>query len=330
MSKIKLGIIGTGLAAKKLHWPALKKLNDLFEIKMVCNHTEPKAKEFAMLAGNIPYVLDYHELMSHKNIEAVSIILPIHLNYPVTRDALKSGKHVMVEKPLAANLHQGKNMLALDKKYPHVKMVAENFRYRNTFKRVTALMEEGQAGKIHAAVWNVFHHVEGEINPYAKTEWRIKHQYPGGFITDGGVHYIAAIRELFGEITDGYAWTASINPGIGTPDSMSFQFRTDRNVSGLLNLFFTTGGIEENRLVILGDRGSVITENNRIILKKINHDDLVEETDDGGGYMGEYLNFYEAIRHGELVDSSFEKAYIDLKIILSALKSAENKRRIRA
>jgi predicted dehydrogenase len=49
MKPVKLGIIGCGIAAKDLHWPALKELSDLFEIIVVCNHSEPKAKEFSQM-----------------------------------------------------------------------------------------------------------------------------------------------------------------------------------------------------------------------------------------------------------------------------------------
>ena len=120
MEPVKIGIIGCGIAARKLHWPALQKVSDKFIIKMVCNHTEPKAKSYARLVGDVPYVLDYHEMLINKDIEAILIILPIHLNYRVTLDCLKSGKHVLVEKPLAANLDEGRKMLLFKKLYKKV------------------------------------------------------------------------------------------------------------------------------------------------------------------------------------------------------------------
>ena len=89
--KIKLGIIGTGLAAKTLDLPALKRLSNKFEITTVCNHTEKKAKEFSELIGGVKYYLDYRELLKDENVEAVDITLPIDLNYKVTVDSLKSG-----------------------------------------------------------------------------------------------------------------------------------------------------------------------------------------------------------------------------------------------
>lgn len=83
MRKVKLGIIGTGLAAKNLLLPALQKLKNKFEIVAVCNHTEKKAKEFSKLVGGVPVYNDYQELLKRDDVEAVDITLPIHLNYKV-------------------------------------------------------------------------------------------------------------------------------------------------------------------------------------------------------------------------------------------------------
>jgi len=78
-------------------------LSACFTITMVCNHTAPKAESFARMVGDVPYVLDYQEILQHPEVEAVDIVLPIPLNYQVTMDALNAGKHVIVEKPLAAH-----------------------------------------------------------------------------------------------------------------------------------------------------------------------------------------------------------------------------------
>lgn len=323
MNRAKLGIIGCGIAARELHLPALQKLTDKFEITIVCNHTEPKAKSFAELAGGVSYVLDYHDLLNRSDVEAVDIVLPIHLNYQVTRDALEAGKHVIVEKPLAANLSEANEMLTFESRFPQVKMVAENFRYRTTFHRVKAMLEAGEIGKPYSVFWNVFYYVDLQ-SKYARTQWRIHHQYPGGFITDGGVHNMAVIRYLFGEITSGCAFTKSINPGIGKLDTMSFQFSTESGVDGVFNVFFSSNGYSENRIIILGHEGSLVIENNNITIKKQGKLDQVETVDDDGGYQGQFEDFYEAIRAGKPVKSSFSEAYQDFAAILKALESAES------
>ncbi len=324
---VKLGIIGCGIAARELHLPALQKLKDKFEITVVCNHTEPKAKSFAEMLGGVDYVLDYHDLLRRNDVEAVDIVLPIHLNYPATKDALNAGKHVIVEKPLAANLNQAKEMLEFEKKFSQVMMVAENFRYRQTFNHLKTRLDRQEIGQPYAAIWNVFYHVDTS-NKYARTQWRIDHQYPGGFITDGGVHNIAALRFLFGELVSGNGFVKSVNPQIGELDTFSFQFKTIMNVNGVFNVFFSSNGYSEDRIIILGNNGSFIVENNTIILKRTGQADQQEQIEDDGGYFNEFAEFYEAIRNGKQVFSSFQQAYRDLEIILKALDAAEKELKI--
>lgn len=320
MSKIRLGIIGCGIAAKKLHWPALQQLEDHFEITAVCNHTEPKAKEFAEMVGGVPYFLDYRQLLKRREVEAAIILLPIPLNYPVTKQALSAGKHVMVEKPLAKNLAEAKKMLQLDRNYDRITMVAENFRYRQTFYKMQELIQYGRIGKVHSVSWNVCSLVN-EKNPYAQTQWRINHQYPGGFITDGGVHQIAALRFLFGEILSGSAMINSVNPVIGEMDHLNFHFKTDRKINGCLNLNYAAHGYSENKLVVFGERGTLVTEDNVITIKADEKEDEQITVEDDGGYKGQYEDFYQSIRRGSPVVSTFEEGYRDLKTILTAINS---------
>ncbi|MCF8240360.1 MAG: Gfo/Idh/MocA family oxidoreductase [Melioribacteraceae bacterium] len=329
MKKINLGIIGTGIAARNLHLPALQKLKSKFNIKAVCNHTEKKAKEFSHIAGEVPYTLDYKDILADPSIDAVDIILPLDLNYKVTRDALKAGKHVIVEKPLAANMKEANLMLDLKEKYKDsIVMVAENFRYRKVFEKAKKHIENGLIGSPYSVIWNVFYFITAD-NEYAKTKWRKNHKYPGGFLTDAGVHNIAAIRYLLGDINSCFAFTKSINKKIGSHDTMSVQFDMNNNISGLYNLYFSVNGNWNDQLLIFGEKGTIEILMNKLIVKRDGKKDKVEEWNDDHGYYAELLNFYNAIRNGETIVSSVEEAYKDLKVVLGALRSAEQKRIIK-
>jgi predicted dehydrogenase len=319
MRKVKLGIIGCGLAARELHLPALEKLSDRFEITALCNHTEKKAMGLSKLLGGVPYVLDYKELLSRQDVEAVDIALPINLNCRVTEDALKAGKHVLVEKPIAANAAEARKMLHFPQKYKLVMMVAENFRYRLVYSRVKELIKNGTIGKPYAAMWNVYYLVTEE-GKYAKIKWRRHHSYEGGFMTDAGVHNVAALRYLFGEISEAKAFTKSINPKIGHPDTMSIQFLTSKGINGVFNLFFSVNGYWENKLLIFGKKGSIVVEENKITIKENDKKDIQEIAEDDSGYCEEFIDFYNAITKNRKVRSTFEKAVKDLNVILKALK----------
>jgi predicted dehydrogenase len=325
--KIKLGIIGTGIAARELHLPPLQNLKDKFEVVMVCNHTEPKAKEFSELAGGVPYVLDYHELLKNPKVEAVDIILPIELNYAVTKDSLEAGKHVIVEKPIAANLHEAELMLELAGKYKQVMMVAENYRYNPVFKRIAQMIHDGTIGEPYSVFWDQFT-VTDDSNKYARTKWRINHKYPGGFVTDAGIHNIAVLHDLFGGFKSGIAFSRSVNPAIGKMDSMSFQFVFESGVNGIFNTYFSAQGMNESRLMILGNKGTLVMVENVVTLKRQGKEDVREEIETEKGYQHQFEDFYDCIVNGKEPISTFKKAYKDFRAILSAIDSAKNWERL--
>ncbi len=327
MRRLRLGIIGCGIAARKLHLPALRALEERFEIVAVCNHTRPKAVSFSRLAGGVPFDLDYRRLLQRPDVEAVDVVLPIELNFSVTRDALEAGKHVILEKPIAANLHEGKEMLTFGRRYRSVMMVAENCRYQPLFLRLDALLASGAIGRPYAAVWQIFHRISPD-SPYARTSWRIHHRYPGGFITDSGVHNMAVLRLLFGDFRWVSAWTHCVNPAIGRLDTLEMQFATKSGVGGALHLYLSVSGHSMHRITIFGPRGTIVAEDNTITLQREGRKPAVERTSIEGGYIGEFSDFHRAATRGTPVRSSFREGYRDLEAILAALQSAQSGRRI--
>ena len=135
--RIRLGIIGTGIAARELHWPALQKLSSLYEIVAVCNHNIEKAHSFARLIGGTPTVTaQYRELLQMPQVEAVDLTLPIILNAVAASDALHASKHVIVEKPIAATADAGRALVTEALAHPGlVFLVAENVRYERCLPR---------------------------------------------------------------------------------------------------------------------------------------------------------------------------------------------------
>ena len=321
MAPVKLGIIGTGLAAQGLHLPALKKLKDKFTIAVVCNHTEDKAREFGKLAGKVPYVLDYRRVLEDPAVEAVLIALPIHLNYQAAKDSLAAGKHLLLEKPLAANLAEARSLVDFAAACSPVAMVAENYRFGRPFQEVKRLLDQGEAGRPYAVFCNSFSFMDRD-NKYAKTAWRINHQYPGGFVTDGGVHYIAALRHWFGPIIPRSAVTQQTNPAIGKIDSLSLQFTASGGVSGIFNTYYSVNGYAERKFLILGTAGTIILEGNKLTLKRQGKKDQERIVKDDGGFQAEWEDFYGAIREGKKTLYPFSEGYADLEVIMKALELA--------
>lgn len=107
-------------------------------------------------------------------------------------------------------------------------------------------------------------------------------------------------------------------------DSFSFQFATNKNVHGVLNIFRSANGYSRNQLLILGTEGSIVAESaKKIIIKKhekIDHEESLEDD----SYRKEFDDFYQAIRTGIKPVSSFLKAFGDLQILINAFDSERN------
>jgi predicted dehydrogenase len=327
MEPVRLGIIGCGIAARELHWPALKDMKDRFRITVVCNRTEPKAAWFSELIGGVPYVMDYREVLARDDVDAVSVILPFELNRQVTEDAVAAGKHAMLEKPLASTLDDARALVRLGKETTLTLMVAENFRYRRLYLRTREHLESGSIGGAYAAIWNFATDVASGANlQYLGTKWRLDSgMYPGGFIVDGGVHITAVIHDLFGEIAFVTAMTSGVNPDAGPVDTMTTNFVTKKGVMGTIHQFYSSKGLRANTLTIHGDRGTIVVDNNAstIALYRPDAEPVSESVDAERGYVGEYDNFYRAIRFGEPVVSTLEKAYRDFLVLMRALDAGE-------
>ena len=263
-------------------------------------------------------------------IDAVAIILPVELNLLVCEDAAKAGKHIMVEKPLAENLSSASKLLEIEKKHPKLMMmVAENFRYRAVYDALADALENGMIGRPYYVEWKCWQQIDPKTNAYAGTHWRIEHKYEGGFVTDAGVHHVAALREIFGDLKWVGSTKASINPAIGRTDTLVFLFNTSGSkeiapVSGILNWGFSVNGKKEFIIQVLGSKGmAIVTDDTLTILGK-NEDDLKfsQSYPDDGGYLKEYEDFIDCIRHHKRPRSTFQQAYKDLETILTALKRA--------
>src|SRR3954462_10682450 len=127
--KVRLGIIGTGVAARQLYWPAFQKLGNRIELVACANRTRAKSEGFARLAG-IPIVLDTaEEVIASDEVEAVLISLPIDLQPKYVLAALRAGKAVLSEKPIAASVDAGQKLLKAAARFEAPWLVGENYAF---------------------------------------------------------------------------------------------------------------------------------------------------------------------------------------------------------
>lgn len=321
--RIRLGIIGTGIAARDLHWPPLHRQSDHFEIVAVCNHTRPKAEAFAQLTGQDPRITtDYHDLLAAPDIEAVDIVLPIALNAPVAIDALRGGKHVIVEKPIAGDVVSGEAVVAEAHRRPEqILLVAENMRYEPRIRRAREVLDAGRIGRVVMLHADVLSPLDPE-NPYTQTAWRQQPEHLGGYLSDGGVHQVAVLQMLAGPVTTVQGLVTSFHSGEDVPDTMLANLRFATGAVGHLTYATDVHRREQSPVRVYGTEGTLEIHEDRIVLS---NGDGEQEIPCAGGPTGldqEFADFYTCVTTGKRPDVAPEDALRDLEVIDAAIRSS--------
>jgi len=150
LRKIRIGIIGTGGIGRGAHMPAFKRVEGV-EIVAVCDKNRASAERAAQ-EFEVPRVFTRpRDLLKMEEIDAVSICTPNAYHAPLTIDALKAGKHVIVEKPMAMTAAEGRAMVETARRTRKKLMVCLNNRFRPEAQALKAFIQAGKLGKIYFA-----------------------------------------------------------------------------------------------------------------------------------------------------------------------------------
>lgn len=132
------------------------------------------------------------EALSDREIEAVDICLPTHLHAPVALEALRAGKHVLVEKPMALNGEQADEMLAAAAQAGRVLMVAQVLRFMPEYEALDDVVRAGRIGPVYSAFFR-----RRTATP-TWAAWEFDSSKNGGGVFDLLVHDVDFALHLFG------------------------------------------------------------------------------------------------------------------------------------
>lgn len=200
MKTIKIGIIGWGFMGRT-HAHALRAMPLFYpgagfraEIAGICSRRLEKAREAAKEL-NVPYYTDdYRQLLAREEIDAVSVCTPNALHEEIALAALKAGKHLYIDKPLA-DTAQGARRIAdqAEKSGVFTRMVFNN-RYLPVTLRARELVDQGRIGRVLSFEGRYLH--SGSIDPNKPIGW--KQTLQGGVLLDLGSHVLDLITWLCG------------------------------------------------------------------------------------------------------------------------------------
>lgn len=194
---LRLGIIGAGGWVRQAYIPALQRCRDIV-LTALCSRRKWRVEELARAHGVPNIFTRYSDLLGLAEVDAVAVVTPNHLHHPVTMDALRAGKHVLCEKPLAMNVARAEEMYALAKRLKLCHATAFTWRFAPAALHIKQLIEQGYVGQVLQANFTWF-----MGSPDAPLTWKfLRNQAGTGCLGNVGSHLIDWARWLVGEIAE--------------------------------------------------------------------------------------------------------------------------------
>ncbi|GEM_PF-2687839 len=188
---IKFGLVGYGTIAP-FYLKAIEK-NPNTLLLAVCDTDESKKAEIEKKGFH--YLRDYKELISNEDIDAIIIAAPNYLHSKITIAALKAGKHVICEKPMATNAKDASEMVKTAKKEKKALFVAFHCRFNEQVLKMKSKNKD-IVGFRAVNFENILDHCNSN-NPW----YLNKKLSGGGCIIDNGINFIDVLYEFIQPLT---------------------------------------------------------------------------------------------------------------------------------
>lgn len=304
----------------------LKALNETdFEIYIY--ERKPKIAEELIKKYKILENFETYDALLSSDVEAVDLVLPHDLHEEFTVKALRSGKNVIVEKPISTDLKSAMKMVSEAEKQNRYLMVAEQYHFDPTVRAIKKAMDSGIIGKpLHAII--------RDQRSVKQKGWRLSaSSMGGGSLIDGGVHYLDVAVSLFGELSVVSSTATRGNSGIEGNDTYSAILK---NNSDLTCTFFYSWSYMDPPIVpsieVMGDRGSIYEKPESRSIKQsegkwtpfgdivIDGKDVPVQYEDI--FINEFREFEHSIYSGEKPYFLSSYAMEDLRLALEIEKKA--------
>ena len=244
---MRFGLIGAG-AIGKIRADALK-LSDVCELVAVSDLDEARARGVAPGAQFYP---DAHDLIEAANVDAIIISTPPSLHESLAIAAASAGKHVLVEKPMAATSDACERMIIAAKAAGTLLTVGYNHRYFEALKLVRDVVRSGEIGSLSHVRAYTGHSGLAEF----KAEWMYdKNMMGGGALMDNGTHLIDLVRYIIGDPTEVFGFATNKVWKLGVEDEGIALLRTPEGTTASIEASWHEWRGYRFHIEAYGDRG---------------------------------------------------------------------------
>ena len=277
---IKIGIIGCGKIAQVRHIPEYA-ANPHAEVYGFYDINQARARELAETYGGKAFA-SYEELLADPAIEAVSVCVANHAHAEISIAALKAGKHVLCEKPMAISLEECEAMVAAAKESGKYLMIGQNQRLAKAHSKARELIAQGAIGKV-LTFRTIFGHGGPEtwsVDPGKNVWFFDKTKAAMGAMADLGIHKTDMIQYVLDtRIVRTQAVLTTLDKRdatgnlIGVDDNAICIYQMEIGVIGTMTASWTYYAAEDNTTVIYGTKGELrLYDDPKYSVQQINAD----------------------------------------------------------
>ena len=206
-----VALIGTGFMGK-CHAMAWRNVATVFggahpRLEILCDTPEDRARDFAAQFGFARASADWQAAVRDPAVDVVSITTPNGLHRPMAEAALRAGKHVWLEKPMALTLADAQSMADLAAAYPgQVTILGYNYLRSPAFQATREMIASGQIGR--PLSFRGVYDEDYSADPDLPWTWRMTHEGGGlGALGDLGCHLVSQMVALMGPVAEVTAMT---------------------------------------------------------------------------------------------------------------------------
>lgn len=201
---IRFGLVGCGRIADRhirslsaIHGAELTALFDVQPERMAAVEAE-----YVSLSGcqkEITKYTDMEQLLNDPQVHAVIIATPSALHAKLASEAIRRGKHVMLEKPMALSLKDADELIRLARKHEVTVQVCHQLRCRKVMTQVKEFIDAGKMGKLYLGVVSM--RLQRSAAYYEAAPWRGTWRQDGGMLLNQGIHLVDLLQWFMGDAT---------------------------------------------------------------------------------------------------------------------------------
>ena len=335
---LNIGILGCGKIAQVRHIPEYAG-NQNATLAGFFDMDAQRTAEIAAKYGGKAYA-SAQELLADPSIDAVSVCVANHAHAELAIQALRAGKHVLCEKPMAITLAECESMLAEAGKAGKRLLIGQNQRLAKAHVKARELVAAGEIGRV-ITFRTTFGHGGPEtwsITPGKNTWFFDKKRAAMGAMADLGIHKTDMLRYILGQ--DIVRTTARLltldkrgadDQLIGVDDNAICIYETSGGAFGTMTASWTYYGQEDNSTVLYGTKGIMRVYDDPVhtitVISKegeVKHFDLEKiQTNDDQTASGVIDEFVEAVAQGRPSMLDAGDVIRSMKAVFASIRSSE-------